>query len=74
MAEKKEDLKDLSLEELKARLKSLKEPPYRAEQVSEWIYQKGAKSFGDMTDLPTKLRDYLSNKFFISSAGIVNKQ
>ena len=74
MAGKKDDIKDLSLEELKARLKSLKEPPYRAEQIFEWIYQKGIRSFGQMTDLPAKLRDYLSDKFSITGSEIIKTQ
>ncbi|MDD4879298.1 MAG: 23S rRNA (adenine(2503)-C(2))-methyltransferase RlmN [Candidatus Omnitrophica bacterium] len=74
MAEKKEDIKDLSLDELKSRIRSLNEPPYRAEQVFEWIYKKGARSFGSMTDLPAKLRDYFTNKFFITGPEIIKKQ
>lgn len=74
MAEKKGDLKDLSLEELKARLKSLGEPPYRAEQVFEWIYQKKLSSFGQMTDLPAKLRDYLSDKFSVTGSVMIKTQ
>ena len=74
MAENKEDIKDLSLAELTARIKSLNEPPYRAEQVFEWIYKKGGRSFGVMTDLPAKLRDYLTNKFFVTGSEIIKKQ
>ncbi len=74
MAENKEDIKDLSLVELTARIKSLNEPPYRAEQVFEWIHKKGARTFGLMTDLPSKLRDYLTNKFLISGSEIIKKQ
>ncbi len=74
MAEKKEDIKDLSLAQLYAKFKSLNEPAYRAEQVFEWIYKKGAKSFADMTDLPAKLRDYLSNKYMISGVALVSVQ
>ena len=74
MAEKKEDIKDLSLDELTARIRSLNEPPYRAEQIFEWIYKKGGRSFGVMTDLPAKLRDYLTNKFFVTGSEIIKKQ
>jgi len=74
MAEKKEDIKDLSLAQLYAKFKSLNEPAYRAEQVFEWIYKKGAKSFADMTDLPAKLRGYLSNKYEISGVTLVSVQ
>ncbi len=72
MPEKKEDIKDLSLAQLYAKFKSLNEPAYRAEQVFEWIYKKGANSFADMTDLPAKLRDYLSNKYVISGVALVS--
>jgi 23S rRNA (adenine2503-C2)-methyltransferase len=74
MSYKKEDIKDLSLVELYAKFKSLNEPAYRAEQVFEWIYKKGAKSFGDMTDLPSKLRGYLSNKFVVSDIEVISRQ
>lgn len=74
MAGKKEDIKDLSLEELKARLKSIREPPYRAEQIFEWIYRNGIGSFGQMTDLPAKLRDYLNDKFYVTGAEIIKTQ
>ncbi|MFA5334616.1 MAG: 23S rRNA (adenine(2503)-C(2))-methyltransferase RlmN [Candidatus Omnitrophota bacterium] len=74
MADKKEDIKDLSLPALYAKFKSLNEPAYRAEQVFEWIYKKGAKSFADMTDLPAKVRDYLANKYEISGVSLASMQ
>ncbi|MFH0771113.1 MAG: 23S rRNA (adenine(2503)-C(2))-methyltransferase RlmN [Candidatus Omnitrophota bacterium] len=70
----KKDLKDLSLEELRVKLKALGQPLYRAEQVFEWVYQKGARNFGVMTDLPYSLRDSLNDKFKIISFEIVRKQ
>ncbi len=74
MPEDKRDIKDLSLVELYAKFKSLNEPAYRAEQVFEWIYGKRASSFGQMTDLPSKVRDYLSNKFEMSGITTAKKQ
>ncbi|MBP1769069.1 MAG: rRNA ((2503)-C(2))-methyltransferase [Candidatus Aminicenantes bacterium] len=53
---KKTDLKDLTFAEIKAELESWGEPAYRAKQVFEWVYQKGAESFAAMTDLPRSLR------------------
>ena len=46
----------LTLEELQESLKSFGVPSYRARQVAEWMYQKGARSFDDMTNLPKNLR------------------
>lgn len=74
MSHIKEDIKDFTLEELKSRLANLKAEPYRARQVFEWIYQKSAKNFGEMTDLPLPLRNALSDRFRIMTSEIVKKQ
>lgn len=74
MSQTKKDLKDFSLEELNSRLASLKAEPYRAKQVFEWIYQKGAKNFGEMTDLPSALRNVLSDKFRILTSEVTRRQ
>jgi len=62
-APEKKDIRDLNLGELKAELGSWGEPAYRAKQVLEWVYQKGADSFAAMTDLPKSLRQRLEDKF-----------
>lgn len=45
--------------ELKPFLVNIGEPAYRAKQILEWVYQKGATSFTEMTNLPKSLRDRL---------------
>ena len=55
----KTDIRDFSLAELLAELESWREPGYRAKQIFEWIYQKGADAFASMTDLPKSLRQRL---------------
>jgi 23S rRNA (adenine2503-C2)-methyltransferase len=57
------DIRNLTFAELKAELESWGEPAYRAKQVFEWIYQKGADSFAAMTDLPKGLRQRLEDRF-----------
>jgi 23S rRNA (adenine2503-C2)-methyltransferase len=59
----KKDLKDFLLNELKAELESWEEPAYRAKQVFEWVYRKGAGSFAAMTDLPKSLRNRLEETY-----------
>jgi len=54
------DIRDLSFEELKTYLASIGEKPFRAGQVFEWVYKKGAGSFGDMRNLPQTLRERLA--------------
>ena len=34
-------------------------PAYRARQLFQWVYEKGAQSFDDMTNLPKPLRTWL---------------
>lgn len=39
--------------------------PYRVRQIYHWIYQRGAKSFDEITELSKNLRKVLSNDFSI---------
>lgn len=59
------NLRHLSLQELEELLKEWGEPKFRAKQVYEWIWKKFAGSIDDMTNLPKKLREKLSEQFFI---------
>lgn len=47
-------------EELAALLTEWGEPAYRATQLFQWIYQKGAREFSGMTNLPLALRQRLA--------------
>ncbi len=65
------NLKDFSVDELAARLSELGEPGYRARQVLRWVYQKGAGSFAEMSDLSRTLRSALGESFRIGSPRLV---
>jgi 23S rRNA (adenine2503-C2)-methyltransferase len=58
-------LTDLPLDELKARLAVLGEPAFRARQIFDWVYKKGAASFDQMTNLPPALRERLAGVFSV---------
>jgi 23S rRNA (adenine2503-C2)-methyltransferase len=66
------DIRDLSLEELAAYLKSVGAEPFRARQIFQWIYQKGAWGFDVMTNIPKGLRDRLE-VFILKPNEIVQK-
>jgi 23S rRNA (adenine2503-C2)-methyltransferase len=53
---------DLSYSELKEFVASLKLPPYRAEQLLNWIYKKLASTFEEMSDLPQPFRRKLGDE------------
>jgi 23S rRNA (adenine2503-C2)-methyltransferase len=57
------DLKDLTLPELQSALEAEGEPKYRAGQIFEWVYKRGAISFDAFTDLPKGLRQTLGDRF-----------
>jgi 23S rRNA (adenine2503-C2)-methyltransferase len=47
-------------------LAELGQPAYRARQISEWVYERFAAGFEEMTDLPADLRRLLPERFSIS--------
>ena len=56
----------MDLELLDSALAAAGEPSYRAEQVWEWA-ARGASSYGEMTNLPQRLRDRLADEVPFSS-------
>lgn len=60
------DIKEFTKSELEAWLRERGEQPFRARQTLKWVYQKGATSFAEMTDLATSLRTLLSQEFSVA--------
>ena len=48
-------------------------PKFRAEQIARWLYQRGAQSFSEMTDLSKELRQKLSELFAIGRPTILTQ-
>lgn len=57
------DIKDLSLDDLKAAFATMGEPGFRAVQVFDWLYKKGVDRFDTMKNLPSALREKLARSF-----------
>ncbi len=70
----KKDVRELSLQELKELFISWNEKPFRATQVYEWLWQKAATSFSEMTNLSKGVRDRLSEEFEIRALTIDTEQ
>lgn len=70
----KKNLKSLSLLELQDFLASLGMKKYRSNQVYQWLYQKGAASFDEMTNLSKEERRILNEKAYISNLILVKRQ
>ncbi len=63
----KKDIRRLSLEDLQEMFLEVGEPKFRARQVYEWLWQKSARSFAEMTNLSKKLRQYLEDHYVINA-------
>jgi 23S rRNA (adenine2503-C2)-methyltransferase len=61
------DLKNLNPSELNQFLQAFGKDRYRTTQILRWLYQKGAQSFDEMTNLSKKFRRELSEVSFIST-------
>jgi 23S rRNA (adenine2503-C2)-methyltransferase len=57
------DIRKLSHEELTSAFAEMGEPKFRAAQVYEWLWQKSARSFDEMTNLSKPLREKLKDQF-----------
>jgi 23S rRNA (adenine2503-C2)-methyltransferase len=49
-------------------------PKYRAGQIRRWLYERRARTFGEMNDLPAALRQQLEAEFTLFSSTIVRHQ
>jgi 23S rRNA (adenine2503-C2)-methyltransferase len=67
----KTDIKSLQFAELEQKVRELGEPLYRARQIADWLYQKRAQSFDQMTDLPHAFRMKLVEQFDFGKIDIV---
>jgi 23S rRNA (adenine2503-C2)-methyltransferase len=66
----KVDLLDLSYDELAGFAESISEPRFRGEQLFQWLWQKGAADFSEMTNLSKDLRSRLNEIARIRRPGL----
>ncbi len=64
---------DLTPESLKAKLASWDEPAYRAGQILEWVYERGASSYEEMSNLPKALRTRLTSELGIYRSTVTRR-
>lgn len=61
----KEDIRHIPVDRIGNWLKAQGQPAFREKQIREWIWEKGAVEFEEMTNLPKSLRDALEADFEI---------
>lgn len=64
----------MEIAELQAMFEAHGFPGFRAKQVWNWIYQRGALSFEDMSNLPKDMRLTLADKYSIERPRLVTEQ
>lgn len=62
----KQDIRNLSLEDLKIILEKLGQKPFHARQIFSWIYKKGIEDFDLMSDLSFELRRALKENLYFT--------
>ena len=72
--EEKLDIKSLTLPELTEVLTGMGEKAFRAKQLYQWMHQKLATGYEEMTNLPASLRETLKERFWYASLDIVQVQ
>src|SRR5437773_6212142 len=65
------EIKSLLLSELQEKLREFAEPSYRAGQIMNWLYEKRASGFEEISDLPQALRARLAEHFSVSKLHVV---
>ena len=68
------NIRHLSFEELEDYFESIGEKKFRVKQVWEWLWQKHALSFADMTNLSKDLRQKLGENFTLPALSINTTQ
>ena len=69
-----QDIKSFTLEELKLEMEKMGEKSFRAKQLYQWMHQKLARDFDEMTNLPLSLREKCAREYEYTSIKEVKMQ
>lgn len=68
------DIKSMTMTELTEEILRMQLPKFRAKQIYEWLHQKSAEDFAEMTNIGRDLQARLNERFCIRRAEIVRRQ
>ncbi len=60
-------LRDLSHKELAELVQELGQPAFRVKQLESWLWEKGARSYDEMTNIPKGMRAALSERYVLKA-------
>ena len=70
----KTDIRNISFLELKEKIISLNEKPYKSNQVFEWVWKKSKTSFDSMRNISSKTKKKLEENFYFNQTKIKKKE
>ena len=68
------EIKSLSLAQLKNIVTEMGEKAFRAKQIYEWLHQKQAESFDEMSNLSAALREKLKERCVLTTLKMLEVQ
>ena len=71
---KRENIRNMSLDEIRQALIKMGEKPYRAKQIYEWLWQKDCFKFMQMSNLTKPLRNKLEIGYYIDHIDLKDQQ
>lgn len=74
MVSDKKDIRALSKEQLQQFFESIGERSFRGTQVYEWLWNKGAHTFEEMTNISKEIREHLEEHFVINHIKVDHQQ
>ena len=74
MSEKKKDIRALTKEQLRTFFEAQGDKAFRGTQVYEWLWQKSAHKFEDMTNISKQTRQMLEDNFVINHIKVDSMQ
>ncbi|HZW78012.1 MAG TPA: 23S rRNA (adenine(2503)-C(2))-methyltransferase RlmN [Flavobacteriaceae bacterium] len=74
MVSDKKDIRALSKEQLQQFFESIGERSFRGTQVYEWLWNKGAHTFDEMTNISKEIREHLEEHFVINHIKVDHQQ
>jgi 23S rRNA (adenine2503-C2)-methyltransferase len=72
--QEKQDIRKMSVDQLKGWMAEHGEKAFRAKQIYEWIWKKSANSFAEMTNLSLSTRQLIDEHFVIHSMEVAKQQ
>ena len=70
----RKDIKSFTFTELKKAVEELGDKPFRAKQLYQWMHEKLAADFDEMTNLPLSFRQKLKENFTYTSLEMVGRR